>query len=430
VADAAGPAQDVKALADRAEAGDPAAQLKFSQLFRQAGHAEQAQEWLERALAQNFAPARTERGQLSLARMALSEALADFETGAAAGDAAAQFALSGLAVTGVAPGAGGWTQGVAWLIAAARQGHKTALRELGFLAAMADETAASNDLLSLAAQKGDGIAAFTVITRAHERKLTLAPQRDAAYRAALARLRFPLTPPGQAADPRTAFPPPDAAPEIDWQALAKVLREPPGLHFGTPQSLSSAPDIWLCKRVLSGEECDYVIVAGAHALAPARVIDPESGQGRQDALRTNLAAATPPAWMTPGYAALALRVAALSGMSLAHGEPAGLLCYRPGEEYRPHFDWLGPGAMYDAGGQRVRTALVYLNQDYEGGQTRFMTPGLNIPAAKGDAALFNNAHPDATPDMTTRHAGMPVTRGVKFLWSQWYRERPVMALTQ
>ena len=41
----------------------------------------------------------------------------------------------------------------------------------------------------------------------------------------------------------------------------------------------------------------------------------------------------------------------------------------PGQEYRPHFDAIG-----NADNQRVLTFLVYLNDDYEGGETDFLTP--------------------------------------------------------
>jgi prolyl 4-hydroxylase len=69
------------------------------------------------------------------------------------------------------------------------------------------------------------------------------------------------------------------------------------------------------------------------------------------------------------------------------------------------------------------TALVYLNDDYEGGETCFIKTGLTVKGRKGDALLFRNATPDRALDPMTEHAGLPVTRGVKLLASRWIRER-------
>ena len=43
----------------------------------------------------------------------------------------------------------------------------------------------------------------------------------------------------------------------------------------------------------------------------------------------------------------------------------------------------------------------------------------------GDAMLFLNVTtPDRQPDPLSLHAGLPVTRGRKWMLSQWVRDRP------
>jgi prolyl 4-hydroxylase len=66
----------------------------------------------------------------------------------------------------------------------------------------------------------------------------------------------------------------------------------------------------------------------------------------------------------PAVHALNQRIAAASGTGAAQGEPLQVLRYRPGGEYKPHFDAI-PGVRQSA----VLTMIVWLNEDYEGGET-------------------------------------------------------------
>ena len=75
-------------------------------------------------------------------------------------------------------------------------------------------------------------------------------------------------------------------------------------------------------------------------------------------------------------------------------------------------------------GQRVATFLLYLNDDYEGGETEFPFLGFRYKGKKGDALLFWNVTPSGAPDLNTRHAGTPPTSGEKWVLSQWLRQRP------
>jgi len=67
--------------------------------------------------------------------------------------------------------------------------------------------------------------------------------------------------------------------------------------------------------------------------------------------------------------------------------------------------------------------LVYLNEDYEGGETTFLRTGLSFKGRKGDALVFRNALPDGRADEMAQHAGLPVTAGEKLIASRWIRAR-------
>jgi prolyl 4-hydroxylase len=123
---------------------------------------------------------------------------------------------------------------------------------------------------------------------------------------------------------------------------------------------------------------------------------------------------------SPAVHALNRRLAAASDTRVEQGEPLQVLRYSPGQEYRPHLD-----AIADVDNQRILTFLVYLNDDYVGGETEFLATGLKVKGAKGDGLLFRNADTAARPDPRAKHAGLPVDSGEKYLASRWIRERPI-----
>ena len=71
------------------------------------------------------------------------------------------------------------------------------------------------------------------------------------------------------------------------------------------------------------------------------------------------------------------------------------------------------------------TVLVWLNEGYGGGETAFPELGLTIEPGMGDALIFQNVDAGGRPDPRTRHAGLPVTHGEKWLASRWIRARTV-----
>jgi prolyl 4-hydroxylase len=185
------------------------------------------------------------------------------------------------------------------------------------------------------------------------------------------------------------------------------------------ERLCEAPAITRFERLFSPDECAWLAAAAEPMLEPAVVIDPGSGRQLRDPVR--ICDSVGFTWPLENLAIHALnrRLAAASGAAVDRGEPLQVLRYRPGGEYRPHFDAI-PGFA----NQREMTFLVWLNDDYEGGETFFPTPGLKLKGRPGDALLFRNTGPDGRRDPASGHAGLPVTAGEKRIASRWIRERP------
>ena len=191
----------------------------------------------------------------------------------------------------------------------------------------------------------------------------------------------------------------------------------------SPETLSQAPEVRLFRGLFSKAECDYLIEVARPMLQPSIVIDPDTHQHVPNPVRTSSGASFPFVDENPAIHALNRRLAAASGTDVKAGEPLWVLHYAPGAQYRQHSDAL-PGVELSQ--QRVLTFLVYLNEDYEGGETTFLAAGVSFRGRTGDGLLFRNASPDGTPDPRAVHAGLPVTRGVKHLASRWIRAAPLI----
>ena len=116
------------------------------------------------------------------------------------------------------------------------------------------------------------------------------------------------------------------------------------------------------------------------------------------------------------------------GLDPSFGEAVQGQRYAEGQEYRPHNDWFWPRTDYWKqerlhGGQRCWTAMIYLNEVEEGGETHFTRAHMSIPPQPGLLLMWNNAKPDGALNIDTMHAGEPVLRGTKYIITKWYRTR-------
>ncbi|WP_296678046.1 2OG-Fe(II) oxygenase [Novosphingobium sp.] len=119
----------------------------------------------------------------------------------------------------------------------------------------------------------------------------------------------------------------------------------------------------------------------------------------------------------------------LLGIHNAYAETAQGQRYRPGEQYKAHHDFFHAGHDYwlreaPRGGQRTWTAMVYLNEPKEGGETEFPLLDVAIRPRTGTLVVWNNMALDGTPNMKTLHAAKPVIGGVKHVITKWYRLGP------
>lgn len=216
--------------------------------------------------------------------------------------------------------------------------------------------------------------------------------------------------------------------EGDWKRLRDSV-DIAALTAAPPRRpVSEQPRIRVIEGFASPAECDWVIAIARGRLNPAWVWDPVTGQNRPDPSRTNRGLDLGVAEMDLVVQVLRARISAASNLPLPVFEPAQIMHYSVGQEFRPHHDFLDPGQAGDRAqiarlGQRIATFLLYLNDDYEGGETEFLKTGFSYRGRQGDGLLFANVDSAQAPDPLTTHAGRPPTKGEKWILSQWIRDR-------
>jgi prolyl 4-hydroxylase len=111
-----------------------------------------------------------------------------------------------------------------------------------------------------------------------------------------------------------------------------------------------------------------------------------------------------------------------------HMEHVCIVKYDIGGEYKLHHDFFHPSEDYSTdllsnGGNRVKTALIYLNDDFEGGETQFPNLDTTIKPELGKMVIWDNLLDNGELDMDSIHAGLPVTSGTKYIAVVFIREK-------
>jgi len=217
----------------------------------------------------------------------------------------------------------------------------------------------------------------------------------------------------------------------DWRALRASVNIADWTAPSHKQVLSAAPRIVVIDDFISRAVCDWIIARGRGRTAPAMVFGHDVSAAEADAGRSNTA-------FEFGFLDLDLvmllvraRIAATIGFPVAAFEPVQVLHYETGQRFARHHDYLDPNLPGHAAdiarrGQRAITFLIYLNEDFDAGETHFPHVGVRRRCGVGGALYFGNIDPAGAPDRRTLHEGLAPTRGEKWLLSQWIRNLAVV----
>lgn len=185
------------------------------------------------------------------------------------------------------------------------------------------------------------------------------------------------------------------------------------------------PLIYVIEDFISEEECDHFVNASKTKLERAKTIGGKDGIYHKNRTGSNC-------WIPHNQSSITnevgKRIADLIGFPLKNAESFQIVHYSGGSEYNDHHDAFNgeteEGRKHlKRGGQRIYTAIAYLNEVEEGGATEFRDLNISVPPTKRSILVWKNVLPGTTKvHPLSLHAGRPVTGGEKYAFNLWFRE--------
>ena len=181
-------------------------------------------------------------------------------------------------------------------------------------------------------------------------------------------------------------------------------------------------DIWTVDDFMAADECANLVQMIDRTCKPSEVFD----HGYKEVWRTSHSGNVDRD--NTFVHMLESRIDQLLGLPHEYGETMQGQRYHVGQEFKYHLDLFWTKADYwkkeaKQGGQRSITAMCFLNDVEEGGDTAFTEIGIAVPPERGKLLIWNNQSPTGTPNEKTMHAGTPVIKGTKYIITKWYRTR-------
>jgi prolyl 4-hydroxylase len=197
-----------------------------------------------------------------------------------------------------------------------------------------------------------------------------------------------------------------------------LLRQP-----GVRRVPSPKIELFTLPNFVPREVCDELMSLIDANRRPSTIADPNG----DDYFRTSETCDLDPG--EPAVQEVERRLLALTGIEGAHGEPLQGQRYEAGQEFKAHTDYFEPegqdfARFCSVSGQRTWTFMAYLNDVDAGGATRFRLIDKMIQPRRGMLVGWNNHNPDGSLNGNTLHHAMKVRKGLKYVITKWYRERP------
>lgn len=182
-------------------------------------------------------------------------------------------------------------------------------------------------------------------------------------------------------------------------------------------------ELYVLRDFLVEAECDALVALIEAERRPSTIADPNG----DDYFRTSETCDLE--HNQPAVATLLQKLDEISGIDPAHGERVQGQRYDVGQEFKAHTDYFEPnGPDYErycsVAGQRTWTFMIYLNDVTAGGATRFKVIDKTVRPERGKLLAWNNRRPDGSGNPATLHHAMKVRKGLKYVITRWYRERP------
>lgn len=172
--------------------------------------------------------------------------------------------------------------------------------------------------------------------------------------------------------------------------------------------------ITLKPNILSFSECDEIIFNCKNKMEPSMIVT--SNGPKLDPWR--ISDSTYIYENPPIIQKIKNITSQITQLPISYQEPISVIRYKTGGEYKYHTDYIDY-IPSDPKRNRAYSCMFYLNDDLEGGETHFPKLQLSIKPTKGTLVKWDNLNLDDTPNPNSLHAGLPVTKGEKWILIIW-----------
>lgn len=173
-------------------------------------------------------------------------------------------------------------------------------------------------------------------------------------------------------------------------------------------------------NILSPSECSEIITNTVNNLKPLQVSGIKGSTYSSDRIAEgNFIYSNPPIIQK-----IKNIVSNVTNLPIENQEVPNIIRYKRGGHYTPHHDYFDPKDFpkFKQRGNRKYSCLFYLNEDFEGGETFFPQYKLKIGPTLGTLIRWENLYPNGDINPNSLHAGLPVTKGEKWILVIWVNE--------
>ena len=182
--------------------------------------------------------------------------------------------------------------------------------------------------------------------------------------------------------------------------------------------------VYTYDNLVTADECDQLIEKIEQNLSPSTVANKDE-ENCVSSYRTSRSANLY-YFHDDLYLAVDKRITDIMGLYPFLGESMQSQKYEIGQYYKEHHDFFYPLTKeYETYctwmGQRTWTAMLYLNDVEEGGETYFKHLKLNVKPKRGMLIAWNNLYRNGLPNLKTLHEAIPPKSGPKYVITKWFR---------
>jgi|9_EtaG_2_1085328.scaffolds.fasta_scaffold05263_9 prolyl 4-hydroxylase len=181
------------------------------------------------------------------------------------------------------------------------------------------------------------------------------------------------------------------------------------------------PLVAYIENFIAPSDCDELVEYSRPRVRDSQVVDRDDGKIRPDQARTSSDFFISEHEHQVNKL-LRDNTAEFFGKQTENFEDTMIINYQKGQQYKAHFDFfVHKGIQHNTNAQREATAIFYLNDVPEGGETEFPHLGLKFVPKKGALIYFEYNY---TMDINklTLHAGLPPADGLeKWIATIWMR---------